>query len=140
MPRLKAGTVQRSEVVNVRMKPKLRFGLELIARANSAKTTEAVEIAIQQALASIKVLTATGDGTTLKALEDIVELTWAKDEVGRFLNLALNCPLLLLEKELDLLNRILAAPMLRTEDNTTIDLMGTRISEALLREHWEDFI
>lgn len=138
MPRLKAGTVQRSEVVNVRMKPKLRFGLELIARANSAKTTEAVEIAIQQALASIKVLTATGEETTLKALEDIVELTWAKDEVGRFLNLAINCPLLLLEKELDLLNRILAAPMLRNEDNTTIELMGVRISEALLREHWDE--
>lgn len=139
MPRLKAGTVQRSEVVNVRMKPKLRFGLELIARANSAKTTEAVEIAIQQALTSIKVLTATRDGATLKALEDIVELTWAKDEVGRFLNLALNCPLLLLEKELDLLNRILADPRLSTEDNSTIDLMGARISEARLREHWDEF-
>lgn len=140
MPRLKAGTVQRSEVVNVRMKPKLRFGLELIARANAAKTTEAVEIAIQQALASIKVLTATGDGTTLRALEEIVELTWAKDEVGRFLNLATNCPLLLLEKEHNLLQTILADPRLSVEDNSTIDVMGIRISEARLREYWEEFI
>lgn len=137
MPKLKRGTESKSELVTVRMHPKLRFGLELIERANSATTTEAVSVAIRQALNALQVVTATKEGVTKKPLEDVMELTWAKDQVGRFLNLASICPTLLLEHEQELIQRIIADPSLHAEGADGIEVAGVRISEDRLREVWE---
>lgn len=140
MPKLKRGTESKSELVTVRMHPKLRFGLELIERANSATTTEAIAIAIRQTLKTMQAITATADGVVKKPLEDVMEHTWAKDEIGRFLNLACNYPMLLLEHEQELLNMVVADERVRAEDGEGIELMGVRISEVRLREAWDSYV
>lgn len=137
MPKLKRGTESKSELVTVRMHPKLRFGLELIERAGSISTTEAVSNAIKQMLRSLQIVTATPEGVSKKQLEDVAELTWTKDEIGRFLNIASICPTLLLEHEHALLQTIISDPQLRSEGDDGIELAGVRISEPRLRASWE---
>lgn len=86
------GKLSRSEVVTIRLDPKLRFAAELAARKQRRTLSSFVEWAIEQAVREVKVLNKDDVmGNTWQAMM----LVWDVDEADRLVKLALNFPELL---------------------------------------------
>lgn len=75
-------SIKKDELVAVRLHPKLRFGLRLLARRWGGMTVSgAITSAIRNALRA-------EEGKDHENLQDLVERVWHPDQVTRFLNLA----------------------------------------------------
>jgi len=84
------GTHTRTDSVTVRISPRLKYGLELLARRQHRSVSAVVEAALNQALAAERA--SAGSETTLA---DVVESTWSALEAQRVLRLATDFPNLL---------------------------------------------
>lgn len=82
------GKLSRSEVVTVRLDPKLRFAAELAARKQRRTLSSFVEWAVEEAIKKVF----TGDSQTI---EMIVSRIWDVEDADRFVKLALDSPELL---------------------------------------------
>ena len=125
----------KSEFVAARMPPRLRHGLDVIARANGLTTTNAIAYVIRHFLQTKDVRTPNREGDGPETLEAVADATWASDEAGRFLRLASLYPDLLMDHERELLACVVRDESLR--DSTGIVLGGVGISPELLRDRWE---
>lgn len=136
MPKLKSGNETKSQLVAVRVPAKLRHGLDVIARANGVSTTDAVLLAIRHYLESKVIRTATATSDTVDKLDAVADITWANTEAGRFLRMASSFPILLNDRENELLFKILEDSSLHESDGMLIT--GVPISEAKLAMRWDE--
>jgi hypothetical protein len=89
------GALSRSEVVTVRLDPKLRYLAELAARKQRRTVSSLIEWAVENGLDSVRLSTA-DDGPTIWKEADSL---WDVDEADRFVKLALRYPELLTHEE-----------------------------------------
>lgn len=88
--RASRGTHTRTDSVTVRISPRLKYGLELLARKQHRSVSAVVEAALTQALATERA--SAGSETSLA---DVVDSTWSALEAQRVLRLATDFPNLL---------------------------------------------
>lgn len=86
------GKLSRSEVVTVRLDPKLRFSAELAARKQRRTLSSFIEWAIAEAIKHVHVTNVDNEAGSVK---DAVKIVWDVEEADRLVNLALNFPELL---------------------------------------------
>jgi hypothetical protein len=91
------GKLSRSEVVTVRFDPKLRYALDLGARAHRRTVSSFIEWAVEKALVDVPLCGATSE-TTENVLEWLPKL-WDIDHAERVWKLANNFPNLLTFEE-----------------------------------------
>lgn len=131
----------RSEVVTVRLDPKLRFAADLAARKQRRTLSSFVEWAIEDALGRYSVAQ-DPFGSDLTAL-DVANSTWDVDESDRFAALALTCPELLTHDEQVLWKLVRENGWVwrgSYQDGVwtwKVRLEKLRLGE--LRKHWETF-
>jgi hypothetical protein len=94
------GKLSRSEVVTVRLDPKLRYLAELAARKQRRTLSSYIEWAIEDSLKSVLLYQGTGYGgdDNVSVAEEAVRL-WNVDDAERFLRLAIHYPDLLTHQE-----------------------------------------
>lgn len=100
------GKLGRSEIVQVRFEPQMRFGAELAARAEKRTLSSYIESTVFKHIQTIDVyflvedsFLASRTSTNPLMLAELVKKLWDADEVQRFLNLAEHAPLLLSPEE-----------------------------------------
>ena len=86
------GKLSRSEVVTVRLDPKLRFAAELAARKQRRTLSSFVEWAIEEAVNNVQV---TNSSNKAGSVNDAMKVAWDVEEADRLAKLALNFPELL---------------------------------------------
>lgn len=94
--RKRGGKLKRSEIVTIRLDPKLRHLTELAARNERRTLSSFIERAVAEALTRV-VLTNAGGVTT--TIADAAEGLWDVDEADRFVRLAFQFPALLTHDE-----------------------------------------
>ena len=100
-PRKKGGAggkLARSEVVTIRLDPRLRYGVELAAHKHRRTTSSFIEWAIENALGQV-VIREDDQGQWSITADDVLNKVWDVDEPDRFAKLAINFPELLSHEE-----------------------------------------
>ncbi|MDH4316888.1 MAG: hypothetical protein OEV64_00730 [Desulfobulbaceae bacterium] len=88
------GSLTRSQVVTVRLDPKLKFAAELAARKQRRTISSFIEWAIEQALESVEIIPPDRGNSEVTAL-DTLFYVWDVEEADRVTKLALYFPQLL---------------------------------------------
>ncbi len=130
--------MSRSEIVTVRLDPKLRYLAELAARKQRRTLSSFVEWAVERGLESVTA----GEGSP--SLWDEADALWDVDESDRFVKLALRHPDLLTHDELVLWKVIREHGYLwKGRHNQSGDWIWTPSEGSLmfdrLREQWENY-
>jgi len=86
------GNLSRSQVVTVRLDPRLKFAAELAARKQRRTISSFIEWAVEEAVAKIEV-------NEEMNLNKAMNRVWDVEEADRFVKLALNFPELLTYEE-----------------------------------------
>ena len=89
----------RSEIITVRIDPKLRYISELAARKQRRTLSSFIEWAMETSLQHVHIESRGTDAEKQGSMADLVEKLWHVDEVDRFVNLTLYCPELLTYEE-----------------------------------------
>lgn len=92
------GKLSRSEVVTVRLDPKLRFTAEMAARKQRRTLSSFIEWAIEEVVMDIGVRDTQQDNAEVGLLFAMNEI-WDVEEADRFVKLAINYPELLTYEE-----------------------------------------
>lgn len=128
------GKLSRSEVVTVRLDPRLRYGVELAARNHRRTASSFIEWAIERTLQET-ILVVDYFGMDLKADEVLAEV-WDVDEPDRFAKLASKHPQLLIHEE-----QVLWKVIRECDALWIPDLKGKKaepeLNYQLLRENWD---
>ena len=107
----RGGKLNRSEIVHLRLNPRTRFALELMAKSQNRTVSSFLETLVNQALgtAEIKILPPAPrsvlppyvDEEDLKSvpLQELLKLTWHVDEIHRFVAMCIYTPHLLSYEE-----------------------------------------
>lgn len=125
----KKATAQRSaktEALSIRIDPRLRYGLELLARQQRRSVTGVVEWAIDQALRNE---TVTDSGTSF---DQLVKDLWSPNEVERLVNLARTFPDLMTYDEARMWAVLKDSP-----DLLKMNHRGTAVLDIACLEDWE---
>ena len=92
------GNLTRSQVVTVRLDPKLKFAAELAARKQRRTISSFIEWAVEQAIGHIEI--SAGDmNNPGDTINDALVLTWDVEEADRLAKLAIHYPQLLSYEE-----------------------------------------
>jgi len=126
------GKLSRSEVVTVRLDPKLRFAAELAARRQRRTLSSFIEWAIGEAVNRVEI-------TDSENVNDIVAQVWDVEEADRFIKLALNFPEFLSFDEERLWKIIKNCKnfWLSTPPRGSSSIDETSIAYPMLRSYWE---
>lgn len=126
------GKLSRSEVVTVRLDPKLRFAAELAARKQRRTLSSFIEWAIGEAVNRIEV-------TDSENVNYVMAQVWDVEEADRFIKLALNFPELLTFDEERLWKIIKNCKIfwLSTPPKGSSNIDKTSIAYPMLRSYWE---
>ncbi len=138
------GKLSRSEVVTVRLDPKLRFAAELAARKQRRTLSSFVEWAIEKAVSEEVVRVVGMNGEGYSALEAMTNV-WDVEESDRFIKFAEGFPELLNFDEERLWKLIKEAPYFfkkveQKHDPTTHlswSIKSNNIWFKRVRDHWE---
>jgi len=133
------GNLSRSEVITVRLDPKLKFAAELASRKHRRTLSSFIEWAVGEALDNV-VLDAESQVTGRHALREV----WDPDEADRFVKLATTYPDLMNHEEERLWKCIRSYQhiwMLRKQYDKGLDVEKNprEICLDALREHFDDF-
>ena len=136
-PKKGGGKLSRSEIVTVRLDPKLRFAAELAARKQRRTLSSFVEWAIEQAVREVTVLNK--DDIRGNAWQAMMRV-WDVDEADRLVKLAINFPELLTYDEERLWKLISEQPYFWYRDwdrDGIYRLEEDWVNFNHLREQWE---
>lgn len=133
------GKLARSEVITVRLDPRLRFGAELAAWKQRRTLSSFVEWAVEEALWRVDV----GESS----IRDVLEAVWDVDEADRLAKLGLHFPQLLTHEEERLWKLIrengflwLGRWITKGDRQEWIwDIRKDSLVWERLREHWQTF-
>ena len=119
-PALKSGgRLSRSEVVTIRLDPKLRYLAELAARKQRRTLSSFIEWAIAQSLSEVEF-------TQNSSVADNAIALWDVDECDRFVKLALRDESLLNYEEQVLWKRLREEGRIRSKDEEKLDWKNLR--------------
>jgi hypothetical protein len=124
-------TARKTDALSIRIDPRMKYGLELLARHQRRAVTGVVEWTLSEAFKSETI--AAPQGVTIN-FDQIVRLTWSENEIERVLALYFNFPTLLSYEESRVVNTLL-----RTYDLWR-DLDSSKLSNFKAHEvlpHWE---
>jgi hypothetical protein len=94
------GKLARTEIVQVRLDPKLRYLAELAARKQRRTLSSFIEWAIEDTLNRIELYQGSGyNGDQSRTVADEISSLWDIDEAERFVRLAIRYPELLTHQE-----------------------------------------
>ena len=132
------GRPSRSEVVTVRLDPKLRYLVDLAARKQRRTVSSFIEWAIERGLDAVMLA---DDAATVWKQADLL---WDVDEGDRFVNVAVRYPELLTHDEQVLWKLIREngycwRGRYDQEDRWTWTVQPSAAIIERIREHWNDF-
>lgn len=136
------GKRSRSEVITIRIDPKLKFAADLVARKQLRSLSNFVELAIEQAVRSAQIISDPEHEHFVTAYEVLHEI-WAAEEMDRFINMALDYPQLLTFEEERIWSVMKDNPLFWKDGRRMSDAYVSRndLAEQILRkkvrEHWE---
>jgi len=134
------GKLKRSEVVTVRLDPRLRYGVELAARKHRRTASSFIEWAIEQSLKEV-VIRVDEDEPWPRTAEDALDQVWDVDEPDRFIKLAVRFSELLSHEEQALWKLVRECDGLwPTSANAVDKANGININLITLREYWDDLL
>ena len=93
------GSITRSQVVTVRLDPKLKFAAELAARKQRRTISSFIEWAVEQAIEQVQVSSGSGFDDPGESVSDILNKVWDVEEADRLVKLATYFPQLLTFEE-----------------------------------------
>ena len=93
------GNLTRTQVVTVRLDPKLRYLAELAALKQRRTLSSYIEWAVQDSLSRVPLIEGTGFNDQSVTVQDEADKLWDVDEPDRFVKLAFNYPELLTHDE-----------------------------------------
>lgn len=132
----------RTEIVQVRLDPKLRFAAELSSRRQRRTLSSFIEWAIDEAVSKTELVHKNRETGRMK---DVLEIIWHVEEADRFILLALNFPDLLTHEE-EVLWNLIRANSFRWLSPDSMELEGekwlNKINELdfiRFRAVWDDF-
>jgi predicted transcriptional regulator len=140
------GKLARSEVVTVRLDPRLRYGVELAAQKHRRTASSFIEWAVENALREV-VVREDVQGQWSTTVDDVLNQVWDVDEADRFAKLAINFPELLkhdeqvlwkLIRECGLLWRGSYVPRGKIKE-WTWRINAESLRFETLREYWDTF-
>lgn len=128
------GKLNRSEIVQARLSPKLRFGAELIARVESRTLSNLIETSLGSYVKNYKLgLVLDEVPCSEVTVGEFLEEMWSPDEVVRFANISFRLMSYLTSKEQELWFFILGKPYFWScYQVDVLDLAG-----KFLRKDWE---
>lgn len=85
----------KSEIVTIRLEPKLRYLIEIAARKHRRTLSSFIEWAIEASLGQVELTVPSGHRWQTISVGAAATILWDVDEPERFVKLALNCPELL---------------------------------------------
>jgi hypothetical protein len=130
----KGSKLTRTEIVQVRLDPKLRFAVELAAAKDRRTLSSFIEMAVQKAVKEVE-LTAKGREAVTAA--DVAERVWDIEPADCLLNLAEEYPYLLTSKEARRWKLIQAIPEIyKDRFDHQLGLTVTEKDLPLLRLAW----
>ena len=142
-----AESKRKSEVVTVRLDPKLKYMSELAARRLRRTLSSYIEWVMEDALSRLHLSSEINRESTDPTIADSVSELWDVDEPDRFAKLALNYPELLDHEEQRIWKLVCECgylwrnpyknPHIPTELTWDIDPHG--LIYERLREHWQTF-
>ena len=126
------GKLSRSEVVTVRLDPKLRFAAELAARKQRRTLSSFIEWAIGEAVNRVEV-------TDSENVNYVMAQVWDVEEADRFVKLALNFPEFLSFDEERLWKIIKNCKIfwLSTPPGGSSSINETSVEYIMLRHNWK---
>ena len=107
----RGGKLNRSEIVHIRLNPRTRFALELMARSQNRTVSSYLETLVNQALTSSEIKILPPEPRTSHPLyvedkdlvstplQEVLKLAWHVDEIHRFVAMCIYTPHLLSYKE-----------------------------------------
>lgn len=106
------GKLVRSEIIQARLSPKVRFAAEILAKIERRTLSSQIETLLETAATTTSVEIQTNDFNQKKMvnLKEFVDSIWHFDEATRFVVYALSFPNLLSEAESELFRKILNSP------------------------------
>jgi hypothetical protein len=129
------GKLSRTEIVTVRLDPKLRFGVELAGRKHRRTASSFIEWAVEQVLDQVAVRNWRGEETTIAEAH---KHSWDVDESDRLVNLALYYPELLTHDEERIWKLILETQFFaKKEVHKNLPSHPLEPDRRAVREHWE---
>jgi predicted transcriptional regulator len=142
------GKLARSEVVTVRLDPRLRYGVELAARKHRRTASSFIEWAIEHALEMVVIREAEDQYQGSVTAQDVLAQVWDVDEPDRFAKLAIRFPELLSHEEQVLWKLIRECGALwrghwkqqGDREYFTWESSENYLDFEQLREHWDRFI
>ena len=132
------GRLTRSEVVTVRLDPRLRYGVELAARKHRRTASSFIEWAIEETLRR-EIIREQSEEVNQATAQQMLNEVWDIDESDRFAKLALN------HEEQVLWKLILECGLVWRGRYTGSDRRWTwypsedNLEFVKLREHWDTF-
>jgi hypothetical protein len=135
---------RKSEVVTIRLDPKLKYLAELAARRQRRTLSSYIEWAIEDSLSRVHPAYDIR-GEAEPTLADCASSLWDIDEPDRFAKLALNYPDLLDHEEQRIWKLIRESGLLwygefdRVDHEWTWNVSRTELRWDRLREHWDTF-
>lgn len=130
----RGGKLSRSEVITVRLDPKLRLAAELAAAKERRTLSSFVERTIEEAIQRVTIPLSSSDHPL--SVYAIVEQFWDVDEPDRFIKLALRFPELLTSDEQRLWKVIREEFQLYALSPATDPLALPQID--VIRQRWEE--
>lgn len=96
-PNGRGGKLNRSEIVHLRLNPKLRYALDILSKNENRTVSSAIETLVSEGIKNHSILV---EGKNDKiSIADILERTWDADEAVRFVKTAFNMPHILSHQE-----------------------------------------
>ncbi len=141
-----ADTLKRTQVVTIRLDPKLKYFAELAARRQRRPLSSYIEWAVEQSLALVQPAYDPSEDHIPDTLKDVVPILWDIDEADRFVKLARRYPDLLNHEEQRLWKLIRengyiwGAKFNEQKDEWVWNASLGSINWQRLREHWENFL
>ena len=138
------GSLTRSQVVTIRLDPKLRYLAELAALKQRRTLSSYIEWAVQESLKNVHLTEGTGYNNDYGCtVHDAADMLWDVDAPDRFAKLALHYPELLTHEEQIKWKLIRENGYLwkgrMTSGRWTWQVQEETLILSRLREYWEEF-
>lgn len=136
---------RKTETLTLRLDPKVKFMIELIARIRRQSITAVVEAAIEETAFDLDApFFSDGKAETLSLSLAVTEV-WSTDESERFINQCYHMPSLLTYEEQRVWETILASPFLLAGESTVMDTFWEiegfgRLDRFKIRRFWSNLL
>ena len=135
------GKLNRSEVIQARLDPKIHMAAEILARSQRRTLSSLIEVLMDEAISKTKIAAASSDNLQTNvyllgakkrqkiSIKDAVDLMWSYEEADRFAMLALLLPDLLTSDEELLWSHITGVPYFWAHFPINVEIRSGRVLE-----------